>query len=72
MQALRTVVNSQKSYWQPIPPSKVKPLRIIFQNMPRDVVSMPHALAHGVPLGGELEYIDGGTLAHAFAGRTII
>jgi recombination protein RecR len=26
-------------------------------------------LAHGVPLGGELEYIDGGTLAHAFAGR---
>ncbi len=26
-------------------------------------------IAHGVPLGGELEYIDGGTLAHAFAGR---
>jgi len=26
-------------------------------------------LAHGVPLGGELEYVDGGTLAHAFAGR---
>lgn len=23
-------------------------------------------IAHGVPLGGELEYIDGGTLAHAF------
>ncbi|WP_456373184.1 recombination mediator RecR [Thiolapillus sp.] len=26
-------------------------------------------IAHGVPLGGELEYIDGGTLAHAFMGR---
>jgi len=27
-------------------------------------------LAHGVPLGGDLEYIDNNTLAHAFAGRT--
>ena len=26
-------------------------------------------LAHGVPLGGELEYIDRGTLAHAFGQR---
>ncbi|MBU6378229.1 MAG: recombination mediator RecR [Gammaproteobacteria bacterium] len=26
-------------------------------------------IAHGVPIGGELEYIDGGTLAHALAGR---
>lgn len=26
-------------------------------------------LAHGMPLGGELELVDGGTLAHAFAGR---
>jgi recombination protein RecR len=26
-------------------------------------------IAHGVPMGGELEYIDGGTLAHALAGR---
>lgn len=26
-------------------------------------------IAHGVPLGGELEYVDGGTLAHALAGR---
>ena len=26
-------------------------------------------IAHGVPLGGELEYIDGGTLAHALASR---
>jgi recombination protein RecR len=26
-------------------------------------------IAHGVPLGGELELIDGGTLAHALAGR---
>ncbi len=27
-------------------------------------------IAHGVPMGGELEYIDGNTLSHAFAGRT--
>jgi len=26
-------------------------------------------IAHGVPLGGELEYVDGGTLSHAFLGR---
>jgi recombination protein RecR len=26
-------------------------------------------IAHGVPVGGELEYIDAGTLAHALAGR---
>ncbi|GAB4353637.1 MAG: recombination mediator RecR [Gammaproteobacteria bacterium] len=26
-------------------------------------------IAHGVPLGGELEQVDGGTLFHAFAGR---
>ena len=26
-------------------------------------------IAQGVPLGGELEFVDGGTLAHAFAGR---
>jgi recombination protein RecR len=26
-------------------------------------------IAHGVPIGGELEYIDGGTLSHAFSGR---
>lgn len=26
-------------------------------------------IAHGVPLGGEIEYIDSGTLSHAFSGR---
>jgi recombination protein RecR len=26
-------------------------------------------IAHGIPVGGELEYVDGGTLAHALAGR---
>ena len=26
-------------------------------------------IAHGVPIGGELEFIDGGTLSHAFSGR---
>jgi len=26
-------------------------------------------IAYGVPFGGELEYVDGGTLTHAFTGR---
>ncbi|MCG5500545.1 recombination mediator RecR [Ectothiorhodospira lacustris] len=26
-------------------------------------------IAHGIPLGGELEYVDRGTLSHAFSGR---
>ncbi|WP_461481989.1 recombination mediator RecR [Porticoccus sp.] len=26
-------------------------------------------IAHGVPMGGELEYVDGGTLSHAFSSR---
>jgi recombination protein RecR len=29
-------------------------------------------IAHGVPLGGELEYVDSGTLSHAFHGRRIV
>ena len=29
-------------------------------------------IAHGVPLGGELEYTDQSTLAHAFGGRLLI
>ncbi len=32
----------------------------------------PTRLAHGVPLGGELEYVDRGTLAHAFGGRQLL
>ena len=26
-------------------------------------------IAHGIPLGGELEFVDGGTLSHALEGR---
>lgn len=29
-------------------------------------------IAYGVPVGGELEYVDGGTLAHAFSRREMI
>ena len=29
-------------------------------------------LARGVPLGGELEYVDGGTIMHDLSGRTIL
>jgi recombination protein RecR len=29
-------------------------------------------IAHGVPLGGELGYVDSGTLAHALSGRRVV
>lgn len=29
-------------------------------------------IAHGVPIGGEIEYVDGGTLARALAGRQTV
>ncbi len=29
-------------------------------------------IAHGVPVGGELEFVDGGTLSHALAGRRLM
>ena len=35
----------------------------------RDKVAQISRIAHGVPLGGELEFIDGGTIVHAMQGR---
>ena len=35
----------------------------------RDEPMKVSRIAHGVPLGGELEYVDGSTLAHALSGR---
>jgi recombination protein RecR len=29
-------------------------------------------IAHGVPMGGELEYVDAGTLSHAITARTLV
>jgi len=29
-------------------------------------------IAHGVPMGGELEYIDGSTLMHSLSGRQVL
>jgi recombination protein RecR len=37
-----------------------------------DLVPTVTRIAHGVPLGGELEFIDGGTLVHALQGRRSI
>jgi len=36
------------------------------------LVASVSRIAHGVPLGGELEYVDGTTLAHAFSGRQTV
>jgi len=38
-------------------------------DLARDTEIQLSRIAHGVPLGGELEFVDGSTLAHAFAGR---
>lgn len=38
--------------------------------MAREANLLVSRIAHGVPLGGDLEYVDSGTLSHAFAGRT--
>lgn len=38
--------------------------------MAREAGIQVSRIAHGVPLGGDLEYVDSGTLSHAFAGRT--
>ena len=35
----------------------------------REHGATPSRLSHGVPLGGELEFVDHGTLAHAFGTR---
>ena len=35
----------------------------------QDKVGLISRIAHGVPLGGEIEYTDGGTLSHAIARR---
>lgn len=29
-------------------------------------------IAHGIPIGGELEFVSGSTLSHAFSGRRVI
>lgn len=41
-------------------------------DMVGDRVASITRIAHGVPLGGELEFIDGGTLVHALQGRRSI
>jgi recombination protein RecR len=38
-------------------------------NLIGDRVANITRIAHGVPLGGELEFIDGGTIVHALQGR---
>ena len=38
----------------------------------RDAAITVSRIAHGVPLGGELEYTDASTLAHALTGRRVV
>lgn len=38
----------------------------------KDMDTIVTRIAYGVPMGGELEYVDGGTIARAFSGRSAI
>ena len=42
----------------------------IYDNLKEIDILRITKLARGVPLGGELEYVDGGTIMHAISGRT--
>ena len=42
------------------------------QRMAQNLDIRVSAIAHGVPLGGELEYTDQSTLAHAFGSRRAV
>jgi recombination protein RecR len=42
------------------------------QRMAQNLGITVSAIAHGVPLGGELEYTDQTTLAHAFGSRRVV
>ena len=47
------------------------------KNAPEEIIIATHnirvtRIAHGVPLGGELEYTDQSTLAHAFGSRLLV
>lgn len=44
----------------------------VIAEMATELGVRPSRIAHGVPIGGELEYVDGGTLAHALAGRKLL
>ena len=38
----------------------------------KDIDTTVTRIAHGVPVGGELEFVDGGTLSYAFSGRKLM
>ncbi len=42
--------------------------QLISQQLDSQTINVTR-IAHGIPIGGELEFVDSGTLAHAFAGR---
>ena len=44
--------------------------QFIMDMLPSDVVVS--RIAHGIPMGGELDLVDGGTLNHALAGRRVM
>lgn len=44
--------------------------QFIMDMLPNDVVVS--RIAHGIPMGGELDLVDGGTLNHALSGRRVM
>lgn len=54
---------------QPIPAWKEKPQRCIFSKLIKPTGVKVTRIASGVPVGGDLEYIDEVTLLRALEGR---
>ncbi len=52
------------------PTSEVEATAYYLAQMARAAGVTPSRLAQGLPLGGELDYVDRGTLAHAFGQRS--
>ena len=53
--------------------SMAREIRLAEEEALKNIKDIPELkvtkLARGVPLGGELEYVDRGTIMHAFTGR---
>ena len=61
---------SRRSSWRSTPRSTARPPRTTSPTCCTAPMSTVTRLAHGVPVGGELDYLDEGTLSAAIRSRT--
>ena len=68
----RSMERSARSCWRPISPTRARQPRITSPSCLPRATSEVTRLARGVPVGGELEYVDSGTLAQALRERRVL